>query len=343
MSDGKKWGRKLFLITPSEWDRLKRSEATNPKSLLEKSSADYKSQLEGEKIQQQQTQTVLDKEKRKKEFSDILKPVLNETLPRQINVNKEKVKRIFLEIENLPKVNLTADNLVIEDQKLPLDELIEYLLSSKSDYDHLKPLLGVLKEARINPRIIPNETLRERLLKEEADAERKNAANVESDISSESPVKEKKPKTPFQTTGERSPNFYSSNVEPSSEETKPFVQTSSSRGAFSAPPQSPPPPSTSGQQRPSRSARTEDSPFPHPTKRSAKRQWKAKQRKTSEAVVGRTASHSPTPSGRRSPSHSPAPSGRRSPSHSPAPDRKSSRISNKPPIKYGKGFKWQSF
>lgn len=160
----KKWGRKLYLVTGSEMDKLKRIESKP--YYLNKNSADIKSQLEDEKISAKQTKEINDKETNKRELTNFLKPVLSDALSNQTILDKEKIKQILLIIDNLKTVDISNNDITIKGKKFDLNEVVKDLLSNEKqnfDYD-VKQLLDVFIEADVNPRLIPNKYLRHRLM-----------------------------------------------------------------------------------------------------------------------------------------------------------------------------------
>lgn len=162
----KSWGKKLFLVTASEYDKLRRSE-TSP-YFENKKSSDYKEQIQNEKIVSDQTKRVHSKDKQKREITELLKPVLSETMSNQNIINKEKIKQILLIIDSLSDVNITNDELVVKNTKFSLDKVVTDLLSSKTDFDYnIEQLLDIFQEGNVNPHLIPNDYLRDRLLAKE--------------------------------------------------------------------------------------------------------------------------------------------------------------------------------
>ena len=103
----KSYGKKMFLITPSEYDKYKRLES-NP-YFLKKPGADIKNQLSGEKIMSNQTKAINDFEKQKRDMTSLLKPVLTEALANTSIFSKEKIKQILLIISSLTDVRIDDD------------------------------------------------------------------------------------------------------------------------------------------------------------------------------------------------------------------------------------------
>ena len=73
-----KWGRRMYLISPSEYETLKKNQSKNP-FFQNKNANDYQSQLHDKKICSGQIKNKNDFEKKKTEISNLLKPVFNDS------------------------------------------------------------------------------------------------------------------------------------------------------------------------------------------------------------------------------------------------------------------------
>ena len=149
------WGRKMYLISPSEFDFMNKKKMMRPQ-YENRSAADYRSQKNDEKIFSSQIANKLEKERQKTDFKDLVQPILATSAIPSFT-EKEKIKQILLILKNQPNVTISNNELKIDGQKYELHSFINDLLSNKSSFEYdIEPIISTMKKAKINPSLIPN-------------------------------------------------------------------------------------------------------------------------------------------------------------------------------------------
>ena len=169
----RKWGRKMYLISPSAYENYKRLEEKKPYYRNE-NAADYKNQLNDERIVSNQINKKLEIEKEKKAVSDLLKPVISDAIiSTEALSDKQKIRQLLLMLDGQSNIQISDQDIIINGKKIPLEKLIKDLLTEDtSDFSYdINTVLQAFLEAEINPDLIKNVQIKKQLIdlqKEEA-------------------------------------------------------------------------------------------------------------------------------------------------------------------------------
>ena len=149
------WGRKMYLVSPSEFDVLNKKKMVQP-PYENRSAADYRSQKNDEKIVSNQTAEKLEKERQKTDFKDLVQPILATSAIPSFT-EKEKIKQILLILKDQSNVSISNNELRIDSHRYELHTFINDLLSHKSSFEYdIEPIINAMRKAKINPSLIPN-------------------------------------------------------------------------------------------------------------------------------------------------------------------------------------------
>lgn len=149
------WGKKMYLISPSEFDFLNKKKMMRPQ-YENRSAADFRSQKNDEKIFSSQIADKLEKERQKTDFKDLVQPILATSAIPSFT-EKEKIKQILLILKNQSNVVISNNELKVDGQKYELHSFINDLLSHKSSFEYdIEPIISTMKKAKINPSLVPN-------------------------------------------------------------------------------------------------------------------------------------------------------------------------------------------
>ena len=180
----RRFGRKMYLISPLLYDSLRKNQ--NSPYYRNNNAKDLQVQKKDKEIFDHEIDKKNKLEKTKRELSDLLKPILTSTSSTVVPSSnptddskvtsidssvKENLKQILGLLSELSSVSITKDNIKIDDKTFLLQDFIEDIVSKKKKVFKIdfEVIVNALAKAKVNPDLIPNQYLKEKLYDKEDD------------------------------------------------------------------------------------------------------------------------------------------------------------------------------